>query len=299
MRANFSGIPGSSSSSASSAARRDIVVDPDSVTVSADFDFGPVTLFEYEDYVSVTAKTADVEVDVTLGGYLDFDIWTLSLESMYVNIETAASAALTLDLNVTATYNDTFSYDVGYEYYVLDVAGILTFGPEISLSVGAALDLDASVDVALDLGAAIANGTLHLDLVGPDATAAGGWDEATYYANLTLAEEASVDVTPFVSVTVGIDFEILGGLVDLSSGLTPRVSFPTTAKLGAEQDIGVGSGTNGTFTVTQPSSDGTCTNGLNVESDFQFTLDAFVTEYWSQTLYSYTADIVDECYSWV
>lgn len=298
MRANFSGIPGSSSST-SAAAKRDIVVDPDSVTVSADFDFGPITLFEYENYVSVTAQTAEVDVSVMLSGYLDFDIWTLSVESLYVDVETAASAALALDVNVTASYNDTFSYDVGYEYYVLDVAGLLTFGPAVALSVGAALDLAASVDASLALGAAIANGTLHLDLVGGDAATADGWDEATYYANLTLAKQAAVDVTPFVSLTVGVDFEILGGLVDLSSGLTPRLNFPTTAKLDAEQDVSMGSATNGTFTVTQPGGDGMCTNGLDVKSDFQFTLDAFVTEYWNQTLYSYTADIVDECYSWV
>lgn len=295
MRANFSGIP-STASSSSGAAKRDIVVDPDEVTVAADFDFGPVTLYSYEDYVTVTANKAAVDVSVTLGGYLDFDIWTLSLESLYVDVETTASADLSLGLNVTGAYNTTFSYDVGYEYYVVDVAGILTFGPEISLSVGADLDLDAEIDVTLALGAGIPNGTLHLDLVG-DNTAATGWDEPTYYANLTLSEEGSIGVTPYLSVTVGIEFEVLGGLLDLSSGLTPKISFPTTVTLDGEQEIGVGSGTNNTVTITQPGSDG-CSNGVEVDSDFEFTLDAFVTEYWNTTLYDYNVSIADVCYSW-
>lgn len=302
MRANFSGIPGVAPVPAASASqKRDIIVDPSAVVIDAAFDFGPLTLFSYEDYVSVTANTAAVDVAVTLAGYLDFDIWTLSVEALSVDVETAASAALALALNVSTSdaYNHTFSYDVGYESYLLDVAGILTLGPEIALSVGAALELAARVDVRLDLGAELANGTLHWDLLGADKTAAAGWDDATSYANLTLSEHGSVGVTPFVSVTVGLELEVLGGLVDLSSGLTPRISFPTTVTLDAEQEVDVGSGTNGTVVVTQPGSDGTCTNGVEVKSDFEFTLAAFVTEYWSDTLYSYSAAIADQCYSWV
>lgn len=294
MRADFSGIPASTSST-SSAAKRDIVIDSDDFTVTADFEVGPVTLFSYEDYVSVTANKAEANVSVTLSGYLDFDIWSFSLEELYVDVETSAYADLNVEVSVTASYNDSFSYDIGYVASLVDVTGILTFGPGISLAVGADLDVDVAVDVTLDVGAEIASGTLHLDLIGDD-TAATGW-EPTYHANLTISEEGLIAVDPFLSVTVGIEFEILGGLLDLSSGLTPKVSFPTTITLDATQEIDIGSATNGTLTVTQAGSDG-CSNGVEVDSDFEFTLEAFVTEFWSTVLYNYTTAIADECYSW-
>ncbi|KAJ4396214.1 hypothetical protein N0V93_000433 [Gnomoniopsis smithogilvyi] len=295
MRANFTGIPGQSSTIAATKTKRDIIIDPDAVSVSTEWDLTPsLTLYEYDPYVTATANSGSLALGVTLDGYLDFDIWTLSLEALYVDAATTVSADLELELAVTAPYSDTFSYSDGIEYYVVDVPGILTFGPELSFAVGATVDVDAAIDVILDIGAEIANGTIHLDFVG-DGTAAEGWTP-TYHADLTLSEEATVGLTPFVSVTVGLDFTILGGLLDLSGGLTPKVDFPITATLNATQVVSDSTGTN--VTVTQVGADGTCSNGVEVVSEFEFTLDAFLTEFWDMTLYSVEVAIADECYTW-
>ncbi|KAJ4418342.1 hypothetical protein N0V82_005623 [Gnomoniopsis sp. IMI 355080] len=295
MRANFTGLPGLSSTVVPTKTKRDIVIDPDAVSVSTEWDLTPsLTLFEYDPYVTVTANSGSLALGVTLDGYLDFDIWTFSLDALYVDAATTVSADLELELAVNAPYSDTFSYSDGIEYYVVDVPGILTFGPELSFAVGAAVDVDAAIDVTLDIGADIANGTIHLDFVG-DETAAEGWTP-TYHADLTLGEEGTIGVAPFVSVTVGLDFTILGGLLDLSGGLTPKVEFPITATLNASQVVSGATGTN--VTVTQVGADGTCSNGVEVVSDFEFTLDAFLTEFWNMTLYSVEVPIADECYTW-
>lgn len=294
MRANFTAIPGQSSTIVPTKTKRDIIIDPDAISVSTEWDLPSLTLYEYDPYITATANSGSLSLGVTLDGYLDFDIWTFSLDALYVDASTTVSADLELELIVTAGYNDTFSYSEGIEYYVVDVPGILTFGPELSFAVGAFVDIDSAIDVTLDIGADLANGTIHLDFVG-DETAAEGW-EPTYYANLTLSEEATVEVAPFVSVTVGLDFTILGGLLDLSGGLTPKVEFPVTATFNATQDAAVSTGTN--VTVTQVDSSGTCSNGVEVVSEFEFTLDAFLTEFWDTTLYSATVPIADECYTW-
>ncbi|KAJ1299702.1 hypothetical protein OPQ81_005028 [Rhizoctonia solani] len=155
-------------------------------------------------------------LSVTLGGYLDLDIASATLASLYVDVETTTSVDVVLELDVTAPYDGTFSYGDGVEYYLVNVPGILTFGPALTFAVGAEISVDAAVDLVLDLGADIDNGTVHLDLVG-DGTTAAGWTPS-YHANLTIGEEAAVGVTPFVSVTVELEFEILGGLLDLSGG---------------------------------------------------------------------------------
>lgn len=294
MHASFTGLPSTSTSLTPTEVKRDIVIDTADATIAAQWDLPSVTLYEYAPYVTATAESGSLAVAVTIGGYLDFDIWGLNLEALYVDVETTASADLVLALDVNAAYDDTFSYGAGVSYYFVNIAGIITFGPELSFSVGADVSADAAVGVVLDLGADISNATIHLDLVG-DSTAATGW-EPTYHANLTLSEAGTVGVTPFVAVTVELGLEILGGLLDLGAGLTPEVSFPTTVALDADQEIDAGSAVTN-VTVTQKGS-GTCADGVEVVSAFTFTLDAFVTQFWSANLYNTTVSIADECYSW-
>lgn len=293
MRANFTGIPGATNAVTSTGVtKRDIVADPDAVTLSTSWDLPALTLYELDPYIKATANNGSISAALTLDGYLDFDIWTFSLDALYVDVSTATSVDLELGLAVGAAYNNTFEYGDSVAYYVVDVPGILSFGPALSFAVGAAVDVDAAVDVTLDVGAAL-NGSVHLDFVGSE-TAAVGW-EPTYYANLTLSQEAVVDVTPYVSVTVALEFEILGGLLDLSGGLTPKVEFPLNATLSAGQTIDA-AGSN--VTVSQVPADGVCVNGVQLTSDFVFTLDAFVTQFYDVELYSVTVPIADECYSW-
>lgn len=287
MRANFTGIPTPRPS------KRDIILDPSDVTIATAWDLPSLTLYEQAPYFTAKADSLSLNLAVTLGGYMDFNVLGLSLEALYVDVDTTTTADMVLSVNAAAPYNQTFSYSDAVGYYLVDVPGILTFGPELSFAVGAEVDVDAAVDVVLDVGAGIDNGTIHLDFVG-DGTKAAGW-EPTYHANLNLSEAATVGVAPFVAVTVGLDFKILGGLLDLSGGLTPKVEFPVTATLDAQQSVGAGNGT--TVTVAQPGAKG-CSNGVEVVSDFYFGLDAFVTEFWSDTLYNVTVPIAHECYSW-
>lgn len=294
MSTNFTGLP-TSTTALTPTRKRDIILDTGNGTLAAAWDLGNVTLFEYEPYVVATAD-ASVDVSLTVSGYLDFDIWSFSLDALYVDVAATTSADLVLDVDVKAAYNDTFSYSAAVGYYLVDVPGIITIGPDLTLAVGADVSASGAVSVSLDLGADVDDATLHLDLVGDD-TAASGW-EPTYHANVTISEEVAVGVTPFVAVTVELAFKVLGGLLDLSAGLTPRASFPTTATLSASQEVDVGTGTGGNVTITQPGGDGNCSNGALVESDFLFTLGAFVTEFWSTTLYNVTVPIADECYSW-
>lgn len=294
MRANFTGLPGHSTTLVPGTAKRDITIDTEAVNVSSVWELPEVTLFEDASYIKATANSGSLTVAVILDGYLDFDVWSFSLDELYVDITTTAAIDLALELAVTAPYNDTFSYSDGVEYYIVDVPGLLTFGPALSYAVGASIAADEALNIVLDVGAELTDATLHLDFVG-DETAAGAW-EPTYHANLTLSQEAVVEVTPFASVTVGLDFEILGGLLDLSGGLTPKVSFPVIASLEATEVVSAVDGQN--VTVASVSGSGTCTNALQVVSDFEFTLDAFVTQFFEVELYSVTVPIADECYSW-
>lgn len=301
MKTQFHGLPAASSVNP---AKRDVVIDPGKLTYNSTWDLPSQVLYEYDPYITVTAQSGQLDLSVGLSGYLEFDVGALSLDALYVDFETQIKSDLVLELGVTAPYNNTFAYTpAGLVYHIVNVPGIITFGPELLFSVGAEVDVaaavDAAVDVVLDVGSEIANGTVHIDFVDFNATAAAGW-EPTYHANVNISEKAAVAVSPFVSFTVGVEFELLGGALDLSGGLTPKASFPTTVTLYAGQDIGAGSGAN--TTVSQPGGEGdsaaACENGAAVVSEFEFSLTAFVTQWYEQVIYDVKVPIADECYSW-
>jgi hypothetical protein len=295
MTTQFHGLPAATSADPS---KRDIVVNPDKLKYSNTWSLPSTVLYEYDPYVTVTAQSGQLDLSVGLSGYLEFDVGKLHLDALHVDFETSTSSDLVLELAVGAPYNGHFAYaPTGLVYYVVNVPGIITFGPELLFSVGADLDVGAAVDVVLDVGAEISNGTVHIDFVDWNSTGAAGW-EPTYHANLTLTEKAKVSVDPYVEFTVGVEFKLLGGALDLSGGLTPRATFPTTVTLDAGQAIGAGSGAN--TSVTQPGAGSSnCTNGAGVSSDFDFSLTAFVTQWYKQVIYNVEVPIADECYSWV
>lgn len=298
MRANFNGLPSTLGALAPATAKRDVVADPDALKVSTRWDLpASQVLYELDPYVKATADSGSIAVGLSLDGYLDFDVDSGSLKQFYVDLAASTSVALELEFAVTAPYTGNFSYPYAVGYYAVDIPGIFTFGPQLNFAVGAAVDVGAAADVTVALGAEIANGTVHLDLAG-NKTVAAGWTP-TYFVNLTFAEEAAVQLTPFVSVTVELEFNILNGLLDLSAGLTPKLQFPLTATLDGTQAVdAAGASVSTSATVTDLSAGQVCQNGLELVSDFEFVLDAFVTQFYKTELYSVTVPIANQCYTW-
>lgn len=211
---------------------------------------------------------------------------------MYLEVNTTSDIVLELDIDVP--YNKTFSYEKALDFYAVNIPGVLSFGPDISFSIGAEVDAGAGVGVVLDLSSTITNGTIVLDYTG-NLTATGSW-EPTVDISVTISEAADLAVRPFVTSLFALEFEILNGAHNASGGIAPQSSFPTTISLAAEQETG--GGKNGNATITEAGSAG-CEIGVEVVSDFNFALDAFVTGRWND---EYALDVsipvLDQCFSW-
>lgn len=199
-----------------------------------------------------------------------------------VYLETNTTSDLVLDFDFDVPYNATFSHTEAIETYVVDIPGVLSFGPDISFEIGAQVAADAGVDIVLDLSSAIDNGTFTLDYTG-NLSYSGSW-APTFDVSVSVSEEAAVAVTPYVTSTFALDFDILGGAYNVSGGIMPSSKFPTEIALAAEQG-GADSAAG-------------CDNGLSVDSDFEFSLFAFVTGIWEEEyLYNVTVSVLDSCLS--
>lgn len=217
-----------------------------------------------------------------------------------VYLETNTSSALVFDLSLAAAYNGTFAHTADTETYVVDVPGLLAFGPRVSFEIGAAVAAAAGVDVVLQLASAVDNGTFVLDYT-PQGDAANlsyagdNW-APTFDVSVSISEAAAVAVTPYVTSTFALDFALLGGVYNVSGGIAPSSRFPTEVALAAEQGAGrrSESATGGSASAAAAG----CDDGVSVDSDFEFSLVAFVTGSWEKEyLYNKSVSVLDSCLS--
>lgn len=96
-------------------------------------------------------------------------------------------------------------------------------------------------------------------------------------------------------MTVQLTVKVLGGLIDLSSGLTATPALINKFTLDAEQSASVSN--NGTATHVGGASGGVVGDcDVTFKSDFMFDLVAFATKWWNANLYHVELPITDICY---
>lgn len=239
----------------------------------------------------MTADSGSVAAAVTFSGYLKYNWLTFSINDLYFDIDTDFSADLALSIDVTSSFDTTFTYAPdALSYSLISVPGILDLGPALQFAIGGEISVSEAVDLTTDVGMALADGNIHLDLLDEGNTSTSGWTP-TYTASVNISGEVDAEINPYVSLTVEVAISFLGGLIDLSSGLTAKPGFNNTITLTAAEGVDL-TGVSGT------TSNGTCAEGLALESEFVFELDAFATQWYSADLYNTAIPLLDECYSW-
>lgn len=256
-------------------------------------------MYSYAPYLSVLADNANLTTSVTFSGKLKYSILLAKVYELSFDVDTYASADLGLTVDVTAPYTQNVVYDPApLTYSIVNVPGIVSLGPALDFAIGVNVSTDAAVTLSTDLGVKIADGNFHLDFLDSSSSSATGWTPI-FTANANISEKAVASVDPYVDITVMLQFELLGGLVDLSGGVTASPKFYNDFTLSASQQLnGTSDGTTIGGTVTQPST-GSCSQGLAVKSDFEFSVVAFVTQWWRQTVYTVLVPVANECYTWV
>ncbi len=249
----------------------------------------------------MVADSADITASVTLSGKLTYSVIEAKLYELSFDIDASTSANLGLTMDVTAPYKTTFSYEPSpLTYSIVNVPGIISLGPALAFAIGADLGVNAAVTITADLAVKIAAGNAHLDFLNSSLSSATGW-KPTFTAAANITEKAAASIDPFAEVTVELQFVLLGGLLDLSGGVTAQPRFNNDFILTATQTLeGATNGSTSSGSVTQPSSGaGQCTQGLEIKSEFEFSVIAFVTQWWHETLYHVTVPVADKCYTWL
>ncbi|KAI6351917.1 hypothetical protein MCOR25_009680 [Pyricularia grisea] len=250
------------------------------------------SIYSFPPYLEVSADTASITASVTFSGKVDYNILGGKLNQLYVDVDSSIDAEVGVTLTASAEYRDSFTYSPSkLSYMIVDVPGIITLGPELLFDVGLDVDVGAGVTVTGTAGVGLQNGRIHLDFLDMNQTTAQPW-QPTHNAQLDLSEKAWAKADTWVDVTFQLVVEVLAGVVDLNAGLTARPRFNNEFAFTASQSV------NETGGVTQPD-DTVCAQGLSLQSDFSFSLTAFVSSLWSRSLYNVQVPIADKCYTWL
>ncbi|KXJ89416.1 hypothetical protein Micbo1qcDRAFT_235234 [Microdochium bolleyi] len=275
--------------------KRKITFDKSGIRISNNVSLPASTqLFSVPRYVSLTADEAFVGAEVTFSGKLKFNILRAKLEQLTFDIDASMAAQLGLTLNVEGPYTNSLRYAPGeLSYQLVNIPGILKFGPALEFAIGMDVDADAKLSATTDLALAMPAANVHLDAVNGKNNQATGWTpKFTAQANIT--QKAQVGLNPWVELTLEMAVELFGGALDLSTGVTAKPKMTNQFDFNAGQTVGTGG-------VGQ-NNDGnprTCDTGLAIRSDFDFSLIAFVTQFWKSTVYSTHVPVANECYTWL
>ncbi|KAE8165242.1 hypothetical protein BDV40DRAFT_297839 [Aspergillus tamarii] len=248
-------------------------------------------------YLTVTADEATFSSEITFSGYLYYDFWAFKLRQLYFDIDAGFSADVALSAHLAAAYNKSFTYNPSdLTYTLVNIPGIVQLGPGVAFGLEMDFSASAAVDVVAGLSISMPNGNVHVDLLDSVNTVATGWTP-TYQPYANISAQANVQADASATVTVEMALSFLGGLVDLSSGLTAKPGIANTFLLDAKLDTeyaknATGTGVTQNAQIERPS----CGEGVSLKSDFIFSLDAFVTRSWSTTLVNTGIPLWDFCY---
>lgn len=251
------------------------------------------TLFEADPYVKVNADEAAFHANITFSGKLKYDFWTAKLKELWFDIDTTFSADLQMSAYVQSE-ND-FSQNFKYapsdlEFNLVDVPGVVSLGPGVAFGIGLDLATSGKVNVTAGAGIALAGGNVHLDFVGGAKADTSGW-EPVYHSFANVSERAEVDANVTTSINVQLALKFLGGLVDLTSGISASPGFNNHFSLAGAQEVDLENG------VVLPSNTAACENGFGLKSDFVFGVEAFITKHFNTDLYNVNVPLADKCYS--
>lgn len=290
----MSSLPVRGSSYASKVHERDVdILEDGSVVLSHEMSVEDVTLWKDEPYFSLTCDRASAFAEMTLSAYIEFS-WGIILEELSFDLSFQAGAELIVTAEATAEYDERHAYqpdDLVWD--IVNVPGWVLIGPALKFAIGAEVKASADVEVTAAQSVSLPDATLHLNALSWDETTSSGWDNPIFEANLTMSEKAELEINPFVDVGIEIKCEILSGALDLSGGVIAKSKFNNKITINGDQHIDE----SGNF--SQPVEGEGCEQGVQVQSDFEFNLDAFGTQWWSDTIYAVTVPITEECYSWV
>lgn len=248
------------------------------------------------DPLTIVANEAKLESAISLAGHVHYSFWQFKVTEFYIDLDYSSA----LNLNVSAAVNAEYSTDL-YNYNPLAVSvsaftipGIIDVGPMVEFALGIEFAAAGAVKASVDFVSTITDANVHLDFLDASKTSSTGW---TPQNNVTTDIDAQVELqlNPYADLKVALGVNLFNGMLDMSAGVEAK---PTVINAFAvDLDFTYNSASGVTF--AKPAAD-QCVNGAWFASTFHFGVEAFVTQFYTKTLYEVDLPIYEsQCWNFV
>jgi hypothetical protein len=271
--------------------KRGISLNKEGLTIAYDWALPEDQTIVDTSNVKIKLNQAEVNNSVTYAGHVKWNLFK-GVTEFTIDVDKSMYHHANVTIEIDGVYDHSWSWSpAGLSYSYIDIPGILSLGPSASVSIGGEVKAAVGGEVTIDYTSSIPNGSIHLDMVNWDQSTSDGWTKERHVTYNTT-EQAQLTLTPFVGFTVEFACDLFDGLLDLSTGVTAKPSFPFTTTATSTQHL------NSTGGVTFPNSTETCANGLREEVDFVFNISAFATKFLKVTLYEFKQELYKGCLNW-
>lgn len=224
-------------------------------------------------------------------GQFSYDVPTQQLQSLWFDIDTAFYGDLAVTFNVTAPFsNNRYTFSPGTFFAsTVNVPGAFSLQPALRWSVGADVGTDGAIHHSSNITMSIPDGHAHIDFMNSSNSRIVGWGPRLTSAVQT-DEAATGHASPFIDFSIELALDVLDGVFNTTGGITATPQFINELSVAQSQTR-----IRKANRMIWPRNI-TCSNGFELRSAFNFSVDAYVTNQWEKTLYNTEIPIADECY---
>ncbi|KAI1777124.1 hypothetical protein F4818DRAFT_439486 [Hypoxylon cercidicola] len=242
-------------------------------------------------YFSATANNGYLSDAAVIRGHFSYDVPTQQLQSLWFDIDSAFYGDLAVTFNVSMPLSsNSYSFSPGTFFAsAINVPGAFSLQPALRWSVGADVGADGAVHHSSNITMSIPDGHAHIDFMNSSKSSIVGWGPRLTSAVQT-DQAATGHASPFVAFSIELGLNIMDGLFNTTGGVTATPQFVNELNVAQSQTR-----IRKADRMIWPRNI-TCSNGFELRSAFNFTVDAYVTDAWQKTLYNTEIPIEDECY---
>ncbi|KAI1662180.1 hypothetical protein F4813DRAFT_396885 [Daldinia decipiens] len=286
MHVTFSHVRGSIQNSSGN-----ITFDEPGINVASNFSLPPdMEIFEAPQFTTI-AKDGYLTDAAIIRGYFSYDVPSARLQSLWFDIDAAFIGDLSVTFNLTAPLdNNNFLFSPGQFFpSAISVPNAFSLKPALRWAVGADVGAVGAIYHNSNITTEINDGHAHIDFMDANKSYAVGWSPRLASA-VETAEAATGHASPFIDFTIELALDVMDGLYNTTGGITARPQFVNELNVAQSQTR-----VRKASRMIWPRNV-TCTNGFELRSAFNFSVNAYVEGSWEKTLYNTTVPIADECY---
>ncbi|KAI1472863.1 uncharacterized protein F4812DRAFT_410643 [Daldinia caldariorum] len=262
------------------------------INVASNFSLPPdMEIFSEAPSFTATAQDGYLSDAAIIRGFFSYDVPSAHLESLWFDIDAAFIGDLSIIFNLTAPLNNNnYLFSPG-EFFpsTINVPEVFNLKPRLHWAVGADVGAAGAIYHNSNITTEINDGHAHIDFVNTDNSYAIGWSPRLASA-VETAEAATGHASPFIDFTIELALDVMNGLYNTTGGITARPQFVNELNVAQSQTR-----VRKANRMIWPRNV-TCTNGFELRSALNFSVNAYVVGSWERTLYNTTVPIADECY---